>query len=243
MHPTSGTASRLLRRSISFLCSLLLLAGELPAIAQTAATGTISGTVTDAKKAVVSGASVKIKNIDTGIERAQSTNSDGIYVTPFLQPGHYTVTATAAGFGTVQRPNLVLTVGQTLTADAVLPLASVSSEVVVTSEAPLLDTEKTEASQTMDQQMLSNLPVNGRRWDNFVLLTPNVAPDGNSGLVSYRGISGLYNSNLVDGASNQQALFAEARGRSNGAPYVFSPDSIKEFQSAVSGYSAEFGGS
>jgi len=241
MHPTSGTASRLLRRSISFLCSLLLLAGVLPAIAQTAATGTISGTVTDANKAVVSGASVKIKNIDTGIERAQSTNSDGIYVTPFLQPGHYTVTATAAGFGTVQRPNLVLTVGQTLTADAVLPLASVSSEVVVTSEAPLLDTEKTEASQTMDQQMLSNLPVNGRRWDNFVLLTPNVAPDGNSGLISYRGISGIYNSNQVDGANNNQAFFSEARGRAIGAPYVYSQDSIQEFQSAAAAYSAEFG--
>jgi len=89
--------------------------------------------------------------------------------------------------------------------------------------------------------MLSNLPVNGRRWDNFVLLTPNVAPDGNSGLISYRGISGLYNSNQVDGANNNQAFFSEARGRAIGAPYVYSQDSIQEFQSAAAAYSAEFG--
>ena len=106
---------------------------------------------------------------------------------------------------------------------------------------PLIDTDKTEVSQTVDQQLISNLPVNGRRWDNFVLATPNVAPDGNTGLVSFRGISGLYNTNLVDGANNQQAFFSEARGRSIGAPYVYPLESIQEFQSSVSGYSAEQG--
>ncbi len=61
-------------------------------------------------------------------------------------------------------------------------------------------------------------------------------------LVSFRGISGIYNNNLVDGVSNEQALFAEARGRASGAPYVFPSDAIKEFESSVSGYSAELGG-
>ena len=78
----------------------------------------------------------------------------------------------------------------------------------------------------------------GRRWDNFVLLTPGVTTDG--GLVSYRGISGLYNNNSVDGANNNQAFFSEARGRST-APYVYSLDSIDEFQVSSSNYSAEFG--
>ncbi len=107
-----------------------------------------------------------------------------------------------------------LTVGQTLSVDAALPNAAAATEVTVTDISPLIDTEKTEVSQTVDQQLVSNLPVNGRRWDNFVLLTPNVVPDGNTGLISYRGISGLYNTNLVDGANNQQAFFSEARGRS-----------------------------
>ncbi|MGB9029484.1 MAG: carboxypeptidase regulatory-like domain-containing protein [Acidobacteriaceae bacterium] len=165
-----------------------------------------------------------------------------MYVAPFLQPGHYTVRVSANGFATIEKAGLVLTVGQTLTVDASLPPASVSSQVLVTSEEPLLDTEKTEVSQSLDEQIISNLPVNGRRWDNFVLLTPNVAPDGNSGLISYRGVSGLYNSNQVDGANNDQAFFSEARGRAIGSPYVYSQDSVQEFQSAVSGYSAEFGG-
>ena len=96
-------------------------------------------------------------------------------------------------------------------------------------------------SQVVDQQFIQNLPVNARNWSTFVLLTPNVAQDGGSGLVSFHGISGLYNQNYVDGANNNQMLFSEARGRSSGAPYVYSLDSIKEFQAETSNYSAEFG--
>ena len=74
-----------------------------------------------------------------------------------------------------------------------------------------------------------------------MLLTPNVTTDGTSGLVSYRGISGLYNSNTVDGANNNQAFFSEARGRANSGAYVYSMDSIKEYQVSASNYSAELG--
>ena len=89
---------------------------------------------------------------------------------------------------------------------------------------------------------MENLPINGRRWDAFALLTPNVTTDGGTGLVSYRGISGLYNNNTVDGANNQQAFFSEAKGRTvTGIPYVYSLDSIREFQVNVAAYSAEFG--
>ncbi|HEY0306739.1 MAG TPA: carboxypeptidase regulatory-like domain-containing protein [Acidobacteriaceae bacterium] len=210
-------------------------------MAQTVATGTISGVVTDSSGAAISGATVTIKNSDTGFLRTLTTTSDGSFTVPFLQSGHYEVIAAATNFGTLDHKSLTLTVGQVLTVNSALAAASVSTEVVVTSESPLLDTQKTETSQTITQSYVTNLPVNGRRWDNFVLLTPNVAPDGTSGLVSYRGISGLYNANLIDGVSNQQALFNEARGRSTGAPYVFSQDSIKEFESSVSGYSAQFG--
>jgi len=225
-----------------FFCIVALCAlASLPAAAQTAATGTINGTVTDASGAAVSGATVLIKDTDTGAVHTLTSKSDGSYAVPFLQSGHYEVVTSAAGFGTLDHKGLTLTVGQVLTVNAALATASVATEVTVTNESPLIDTQKVESSQTVTQEYISNLPVNGRRWDNFVLLTPNVAPDGTSGLVSFRGVSGLYNSNMVDGLSNQQALFNEARGRSLGAPYVYSADSIKEFQSSVSGYSAEFG--
>jgi hypothetical protein len=227
------------------LCSLVvagsMAAFALPGGAQTAGTGTIAGTVTDASGAIIPGASVVITDTDTGAVRTLTTNSDGQYNITFLQPGHYEVVLGGGSFGKVDRKNLNLTVGQILTIDAALAAAGVSSEITVDSNPPILDTEKTEVSQTVGQQLISNLPVNARNWDTFVLLTPNVVPDGGSGLVSFHGISGLYNQNYVDGANNNQMLFSEARGRASGAPYVYSLDSIKEFEAETSNYSAEFG--
>ena len=105
----------------------------------------------------------------------------------------------------------------------------------------MLDTEKTEQSQIVSQNLVSGLPLVARRWENFVLLTPAVTTDGTSGLSSFRGISGLYNGNSVDGANNTQAFFSEARGRAIIVSYVYSADSIKEFQVSSSNYSAEYG--
>jgi hypothetical protein len=222
------------------LLALVLSFGGF-AHAQTAGAGTISGTVTDPSHAVVPGASVNVLNTDTGAAHVFTTNSEGIYVAPFLQPGHYRVEVSAAGFGKVQASNLVLLVGQTLTIDLGLSVHSEATSVEVTTETPLLDTERTEVSQVVDQQVIQNLPVNGRNWSDFVLLTPNVVQDGGTGLVSFHGISGLYNQNYVDGANNNQMLFSEARGRSSGAPFVYSLDAIKEFQAEAATYSAEFG--
>jgi len=223
--------------------AIVFLAGwrGVSANAQTSGAGTIEGTVTDASHAVVPGASVTVTNIDTGVVHDYSTNSDGIYTAPFLLPGHYTVVASGANLGSVEAKNLMLLVGQTMTIDLTLTVKSATTTVEVTSEAPILDMDKVEVSQTLDPELVANLPVNARNWSDFVLLTPNVAQDGGSGLVSFHGISGLYNQNYVDGANNNQMLFSEARGRASGAPYVYSVDSIKEFQAEVSNYSVEFG--
>src|SRR5258708_4859085 len=223
------------------LMALVLLSGSRLGCAQTTGAGTITGTITDASHSMVAGASVTMSNTDTGVAHNYTTNGDGIYVAPFLQPGHYRVEATGTGFGKVSASNLTLLVGQTLTIDLSLSVHGASSTVEVTSETPLLDTERTEVSQAVDQQVIQNLPVNGRNWSDFVLLTPNVVQDGGTGLVSFHGISGLYNQNYVDGANNNQMLFSEARGRSSGAPFVYSLDAIKEFQAEASNYSAEFG--
>jgi hypothetical protein len=229
--------SSVLAAGVVAACTLTATTGY----AQTAGNGTISGNVTDATGAAVPNAPVQIINSDTGATRLLTTNGNGGYTSTFLQSGHYEVIIGGGSFGKVDRKNLVLTVGAILPVDAILPAASVATEVTVTDVAPLIEEDKTDVSTTIDQTLVSGLPVNGRRYDNFVLLGTNVVPDGTSGLISYRGISGLYNTNLIDGANNQQAFFSEARGRAIGAPYVFSQDSIKEFQSSVSGYSAEFG--
>ncbi len=209
--------------------------------AQTAALGNISGIVRDNTGAIVPGATVVITNTGTGASRTLTTDSEGHYVATFLQPGQYEVVLSGAGFGKVDRKDIPVPVGQTVTVDASLPAAAVSTEVVVTAETPLLETDRVAESQVINQNLVNNLPVNGRRFDNFVLLTPNVVPDGDSGLISYRGVSGIYNSNLVDGANNNQAFFSEARGRAIGAPYVYPVDAIREFSTENAGYSAEFG--
>lgn len=234
-----STSRRRLLSAAAFC--LLSAAAAIPALSQNAALGNISGIVRDASGAVVPNAAVVVTNTGTGAARTLTTDSEGHYIAGFLQPGQYEVVLGGGAFGKIDQKNISVTVGGNNTVDATLPAASVTTDVVVTTDEALIDTDRVAQSQTVSEQLVSNLPVNGRRWDNFVLLTPNVAPDGNTGLISYRGISGIYNTNLVDGANNQQAFFSEARGRSIGAPYVYPLDSIKEFESSATGYSAELG--
>ena len=238
--PLSSLCARCRRLGAAvLLCFSLLLA--LPARSQTSGAGTINGTIMDTSHAVVPGAAITVTNVDTGINHSYTSDSAGLFVAPFLQPGHYKVSASAAGFSAVEARNLTLLVGQTLTIDLTMSVQSAATTIEVSSETPILNVEQTEVSQVVDQAIIQNLPVNGRNWSDFVLLTPNVVADGSSGLVSFHGISGLYNQNYVDGANNNQMLFSEARGRSSGAPFVYSLDAIKEFQAETSNYSAEFG--
>jgi hypothetical protein len=235
---TTHLTTRLRALSAGLLLAALC---ALPLTAQTSGNGNITGTITDNAGAAVPGATVMVTNMDTGVSRTITTDGAGIYTAPFLLPGHYTVAASGASFGKVERKNILLTVGEVLAIDESLPPASTTTTVEVTGETPILDTEKIEVSQTFDSVLLANLPVATRNWSAFVLGTPNVVQDGGTGLVSFHGISGLYNQNYVDGSNNNQMLFSEARGRSSGAPYVYSIDSIKEFQAETSNYSVEFG--
>ncbi|SNT27721.1 Carboxypeptidase regulatory-like domain-containing protein [Granulicella rosea] len=223
-------------------CCLIAASSVAPAFAQTAALGGIDGVVRDNTGAVVPGVSVTVINSGTGATRTVTTDSEGHYTAGFLQPGTYEVVLGGGSFGKVDRKNIAVTVGASVTVDGALPAASVTTEVTVSSDAPLIDADKVEGSQVVGQQIVSNLPVASRRFESFVLLTPNVIPDGTTGLIGYRGISGVYNQNLVDGANNNQQFFSEARGRSIGSPYVFPVDSIREFESSATGYSAELGG-
>jgi hypothetical protein len=225
-----------IRSSFEVLALLAVTAGCLHA--QTAGSGAITGAITDPAGAVVPGAIVVVHNADTSADRGLTSNGDGIYSATFLQPGNYEVSASKPGFSKVEHKGIILEVGRTLSIDFTLTIETGTQTVTVTTESPIVDTDKTEVSQEVTQDLVEHLPIVGRRWDNFVLLTPGVTTDG--GLVSYRGISGLYNNNSVDGANNNQAFFSEARGRST-VPYTYSIDSIEEFQVSSSNYSAEFG--
>ncbi len=222
------------------LAVLFALAGfSSKAFAQGGA-GTITGTVSDPKGLAISGATVSILNTDTGIERPATTTDGGTYTAAFLQSGHYQITFSKDGFQSVVRKDLALTVGATLTIDISLALGTTVAEITVTGEAPVIEPDRTDVSQTVSETLAAGLPLNGRRWEQFVLLTPGVTTDGSSGLVSYHGISGLFNNSTVDGVSNQQAFFSEDRGRT-AVGYTYSLDAVKEFSVQSSAYSAEFG--
>jgi hypothetical protein len=238
-----------MRKSIGFRALLaghglllaLLIGSPNRTYAQLAGSGTITGSVTDPSGAVVPGADVTIRNTDTGIEHKVQTTDAGVYTGSFIQPGHYEVEVRKAGFAGSMHKDLQLQVGQTLTVNVSLSVQAAQQEVTVTVSPSVVDVQKTDVSQVVTDTEMGNLPLSGRRWDTFALSTPNVTNDGSSGMASYRGISGLYNSNNVDGANNNQALFSEQRGRATSGAYVFSMDSIMEYQVSVSNYSAELG--
>jgi outer membrane receptor protein involved in Fe transport len=225
----------------TILCAAALMAcfGSA-AFAQTAATGNIEGVVTDTSGGVLPGVPVIVRNMDTNLVREAETNGDGLYRAPALQPGNYEVSATLSGFSVRPVSNVRVQVGQTVAVDLRMQPAGVAETVSVVAEAPVIDVRRTDVSNIIDQTSIQNLPINGRRWDTFVMLSPGVTNDGAFGLISYRGISGLYNNNMVDGVDNNQAFFSEARGRTR-AVYSISSASIKEFQVGVSNMSAEFG--
>jgi hypothetical protein len=223
-----------------YVLFLLFLLATRTSPAQSAGTGSITGTITDPSNAAIAGASVEIQNTDTGVLRTVTTDDDGLFTAPFLQPGHYDVNASKDGFAVVSQKNVLLQVGSKLTLDFSLPLKTTTAIVDVTSQAPVIEPEKTDISQTVSETLAGGLPLNGRRWENFALLTPGVTTDGSHGLMSYHGISGLFNNSQVDGTSNQQAFFSEDRGRTS-VGYTYSLDAIQEFQVVSNSYSAEFG--
>ena len=194
----------------------------LPGHAQTAGAGSIAGTLKDSSGAVVPGVSVVIRNTDTGLERILVTNEAGIYTAPFLRPGHYVVVASKAGFARVERKNITLQVGDSLSIDLAIPVKAATETIEVTGDLPTIEPDKTDVSEVISLTDASNLPLNGRRWNNFALLTPGVTTDGGNGLISFRGLSALYNNSSVDGVSNQQAFFSEGRGRTSVA-YTWMP--------------------
>jgi hypothetical protein len=226
-------------RSVRLILTLLFCC-VLPVamFAQSAGSGSITGTLVDTSGAVIPGANVTVHNVNTGIKQTVVSNGAGSYLAPFLQPGNYEIAINKQGFAKTNRTGIVVEVGRTVTLNLTLAVSSAAETVNVTGESPALDLAKVEVSQDVSQNSIENLPLIGRRWDNFVLTTPATTTDG--GLVSYRGVSGLYNLNMVDGANNNQAFFSEARGRST-APYTYGMDTIEQFQVNTSNYSAEFG--
>ncbi|MBV9303903.1 MAG: TonB-dependent receptor [Acidobacteriaceae bacterium] len=213
--------------------------------------GTLSGQVTDASGAAVPGVQLSAENEATNVKYTATTNNDGFYRFPPLPVGLYTATFSLARFKTTQVPHVEVSIGRTTSINPQLEIGSVTQQVTVEAAGEVLHPTDTSQATVVDQHLITNLPLNGRRYTDFVLLTPNVTADGQFGLVSVAGQqggadSGYANGNgsnsfTLDGANATSSYFGDARGRTR-VPYVFGEQSIQEFQVADDPYSAAYGG-
>ncbi|HUQ34424.1 MAG TPA: TonB-dependent receptor [Pyrinomonadaceae bacterium] len=223
-------------------CLILVAALVLVASGQSQiTTGVIQGTVTDPNGAVVPGASVEVKNLETNLVKNASTDDDGRFSFLQLQSGRYSLTVTKQGFSTLEQKGFPLTVGQTIALNLELPVAGLNSVVTINS-IPTVDTVKTESSTTINEQAVSNLPVLGRKFEDLLTLTPNVSivqgPDGDE--INFAGQRGVFNNVSLDGGDYNNGFFGEQAGGQRAAIDI-PLDAIKEFQVIATGASAEFG--
>ena len=199
--------STMLRVMFFMLCSIVAAC----LWAQGQGTGSIEGTVTDSSGAVIPGVKIVIQNLGTNATREMTTDASGHYRADILTSGEYSITASQSGFATAKLEKVTVFVGTLTSGDLKMGVAGTQQTVEVTAEAPLTDAEKIAVGGSVGERAIEDLPVNGRRWSNFVLLTPGTIPDGTFGLVSYRGISGLYNNNSIDGPGPAECPGQESR--------------------------------
>lgn len=224
------------------LCILfcILLLGQLAWGQSLAGLAALNGTVRDATGASVGGAAITIANRSLGIERKMTAGDDGYFLAPSLAPAAgYEVTVQKMGFSKYLVQNIQLIVGQNLSIPVLLSVSQQADSVTVTDSAPLVEETKTGVSQVVETAQISSLPINGRRVDQFALLSPGATTDGASGGVSFRGVPGG-NAFLQDGTDVTQQWGIDIAGGSV-VPSSISQDAVQEFQVQTSGYSAEFG--
>ncbi|MFZ4513069.1 MAG: carboxypeptidase regulatory-like domain-containing protein, partial [Geothrix sp.] len=225
--------------STSTLAALLVAAA--PLMAQTVSTQ-LGGRVLDAKGAAVAGATVVIRNQETGLTRTMQSSAEGRYLATMLPVGPYTVTVTKAGFQAASNIRVNLNLGDA--APLTVKLAAETGAVVevVSSNAPQMDTERASAAAIVSTDNLANLPVFNRSFTNLATLTPQTVVEGSRGNLAIAGQRGVNTSINIDGADNNEPFFGGAIGAAEGkTPFTVSIEAIREYQVITDGASAEFG--
>ncbi len=219
---------------------LCLFAGALSVAAQIS-TGVFRGEVRDATDAVVPFARIHLRSIDSAAERVVSSNEEGIYVSPGLIPGRYTLTATLPGFRSSVFGPVNLPVNQTVRVDFRLDVGDVAESVRVDATgSQLLASESADISQVIARQPVAEIPLNGRRWQQLIALSAgiNTGAPGETGSPSPININGQRNKAnlfLVDGLT----VTSSAQGRGNN--FNMPLEAVQEFSVQAGAYSAEFG--
>ncbi len=203
--------------------------------------GQIVGNVLDPNGALVPNAAVKLRNVATGFSRDLVTNGAGLYRAISLDPGSYDMTVGATGFADQKLTGIVVSVGSAVTLNVTLSVQAASTVVEV--GATFVSEVAPAPSTTFNANAITNLPINGRRFQDFAQLTPTVAvTDGTRGQLSFAGQRGINTNVMLDGGDYNQPFFGGIRGGERSGTIITVPQSaVQEFQVVTTGYSAEYG--
>src|SRR5213592_666427 len=208
---------------------------------------TIFGTVKDGSGATMPGVTIEARNAGTGVVETVVTNDQGRFTLPDLPLGTYTVQAALAGFQTVVRKDLALTVGSQTVVDFSLPVGQIEETVTVTGESPIVDTTSAAVATRIEQKQIADLPLNGRNFAQLITLSPGVTTVTFTG--SLFGRQTVYS--VAGGRPEGQAFLldntnvANFWNRAAGSGVLGSTlgvEAIAEFQALTNTYSAQFGG-
>ena len=208
------------------------------------ATAQLNGTVTDQSGGVVAKAGITLRDVGTNVTYTATTNDSGFYAVPNLAPGTYELKVSVSGFANYTQTGIVLTVGQSATVNVALSLAAQGEKVVVTTEVQTIEPTKTEISQVVGTQQIASLPISGRLFTDFALLTPGVATSRTSlgttitefevTQISFGGMRSFSNEITVDGAD----FVNELTGVQRATP---PQDAVQEFRVVNNSFGAEYG--
>ena len=215
--------------------------------------GTILGTVTDSSGATVSGANVKLTNLGTNDARTAQTGAGGIYTFPNLTAGVYRVDIETPGFKHFTQDKAEVQVDVATRVDATLQVGNVSETVVVTSEAPPLQTDSASLGTTIAQAEVESIPLSGRNVNNMLTLVPGVVAQGgtygnavsNQAGGARTNAIGFGNYAIGGGFGNQSSFFID--GVASNAPagnlnsLIPTQDVVQEFRVVTNNVAAEYG--
>ncbi|KAF0248350.1 MAG: ferrienterochelin and colicins outer membrane receptor, partial [bacterium] len=233
---------KLLLLFIGLWASLSIVTPQITmAQASSATSSSVVGTVKDETGAVIVGATVTVRNVNTSFERIAQITEQGSYYLSQLPPGEYQVIAKASGFSASAIEKLSLALGTTALFDIVLSVKSIDSDIIEITSSSLLNQAKTESSTNVDNKTIANLPINRRDFLEFALTSARVTRDStpSQGVLTTSGLSingqnPRSNNLTLDGLSNNEF-------GSGGRLSPFSQESVQEFQVITDSFSAEIG--
>jgi hypothetical protein len=232
------THSPAIRRAGAYCLLLVVLVAAPPPAAAQGGSGQISGTVRDEQGGALPGVTMTLRNQASGVQRTTVSEGNGTYRFAGLSPGRYSITAELSGFATTEVRDIEITIGLELMQNFAMTLQTLAETIVVTGEAPVVDTTKSEVSGVVTQKQIETLPINSRQYLSLALLMPGTSVDATRSFFPTVNVGGslTFNStgNVVDGVINN---FAE-----DGEPRQNLPeDAVEEFRVSNVQYKAEFG--